>query len=115
MNSESVNFDLLFDADEYRSSGHGPFTFFAYPTTLAVANGLPPDEDACQFLGEVQKRGIDVTIWSTSPAENTTYFACRKDDIQRLFQVLQELEKPDFFGENFCYERTEELFRKANQ
>lgn len=110
MSTNSVNIDALFDADEYRQSGHCPWTFFAYPTTLADDHGLPPDEDACRFLGEVQARGIDVAIWVNGIAENTTYFACRKDDIERLNDALKELETAEAFGQDFCAKRSEELF-----
>jgi hypothetical protein len=110
MNTDFVNLDLLFDADEYRRSGHCPWTFFAYPTTIAVDHGLPPDEDACQLLGEVQARGIEVAIWVDGIADNTTYFACKKDDIQRLHDALEELENSDSFGKDFCAKRSEELF-----
>ena len=92
MSNDFVNLDLLFDADEYRGSGDCPWTFFAYPTSLARPDGLPPDDDACKFLGAVQARGIEVAIWVNGIAENTTYFACKRDDIQRLNDVLAELE-----------------------
>jgi len=110
MSADSVNFDTLFDADEYRQSGHFPWTFFAYPTTLADDRGLPPDETACRLLGEVQARGIGVAIWVNGIADNTTYFACKKDDIERLNDALGELENTDTFGENFCAKRSDELF-----
>ncbi len=110
MSAESVNLDLLFDADEYWRSGHCPWTFFAYPTTLAGAHGLPPDQDACRLLGAVQARGIDVGIWVNGISDNTTYFACKKDDIQRLNEVLEELENTDSFGMGFCAKRSEALF-----
>lgn len=114
MNNDFVNVDLLFDADEYRRSGPCPWTFFAYPTTLAVANGLPPDDDACKLLGEIQARGIDVAIWGNGIADNTTYFACKKDDIQRLNDALKELETSESFGEKFCSNRSEKLFGCSN-
>ena len=65
MNTASVKFELLFDADEYRRSGNFPWTFFAYPTSLAVEKGLPPDADACRLLCDLQAREIDVAIGST--------------------------------------------------
>ena len=108
--SDFVNLDLLFDADEYLRSGPCPWTFFAYPTTAANDNGLPSDVDACRLLGEIQARGIDVAIWVNGIADNTTYFCCRKDDVQRLNDALNELEKPQAFGEDFCKKRSEKLF-----
>ena len=111
MSVHSVNLESLFDADEYYRSEHCPWTFFAYPTTLAVDDGLPPDIDACRFLAEVQARGIDVAIWINGIAENTTYFACKKDDIERLNALVKELESTTF-GKNFCAERSEALFAR---
>ena len=110
MREEFVNLDDLFDANAYRGSGGCPWTFFAYPTSVARVDGLPPDDEACKFLGAIQARGIDVAIWVNGIAENTTYFACKREDIQRLNDVLAELENSDRFGDNFSSKRTEELF-----
>ena len=113
MSTKRVQLDLLFDADAYHQSGHCPWTFFAYPTTLAVTHGLPPDADACRLLAEVQARGIDVAIWANGIADNTTYFACKQDDIQRLTDVVKELER-NMFGRNFCEERSNFLFAQLD-
>lgn len=56
------------------------------------------------------KSGIDVAIWVNGIAENTTHFACRKDDIQRLNDVIQELEDSGEIEKGFCNLRTERLF-----
>ena len=114
MSTDSVNLELLFDADEYHRTEHCPWTFFAYPTTLAVDNGLPPDNDACRFLAEIQACGIDVAIWVNGIAENTTYFACKKDDIERLNDLVKELESTSF-GKNFCVDRSEVLFARLER
>ena len=110
MSSDCIHLDQLFDADEYWRSGGCPWTFFAYPTSLAGSRGLPPDDEACRFLAAIQARGIDVAIWVREIAENTTYFACRRDDIQRLQDAVRELEDGEQFAEDFCAKRTEELF-----
>ncbi|MEE2937842.1 MAG: hypothetical protein VYA84_17785 [Planctomycetota bacterium] len=110
MNTESVKIDLLFDADEYRRTGECPWTFFAYPTSLPTDHGLPLDDDACRYLAAIQSRGIEVAVWGDGVAKNTTYFACRRDDIQRLTDVVNSLETTELFGENFAAIRSEELF-----
>ena len=110
MNNDFVKFDLLFDADEYHRSSECPWTFFAYPTSLARSDGFPRDVEACRFLAAIQARGIDVAIWVNGIAENTTYFACKRDDIDRLNDAMTELENGELFGDNFCAKRTEELF-----
>lgn len=110
MNPHTINFDLLFDADEYHRSGYCPWTFFAYPTSLAVEHGLPPDADACEFLALLQNCGIDVAIWINGIADDTTYFACRKEDIQRLHDTIQEFEDSGLIVKGFCNDRTERLF-----
>ena len=112
MNSNSIRFDLLFDAEEYYRSGICPWTFFAYPTCLADEHGLPPDTKACELLSQVQERGIDVAIWMSAIAENTTYFACRIEDRQRLHDLLDELESSGIIESNFCGNRSELLFAK---
>ena len=110
MNPHSLRFDLLFDADEYHRSGFCPWTFFAYPTSLAVGRGLPPDNEACELLALLQGRGIDVAIWVNGIAEDTTYFACRNEDIERLNHAIQELEDSGMIEKNFCSKRSEHLF-----
>lgn len=112
MNADMINFDMLFDASEYYRSGVCPWTFFAYPTEIAVTRGLPPDIEACELIGHLQKRKIDVSIWVNGIADDTTYFACRKDDIQRLNNALQELEDAGVIEQNFCGIRSELLFSK---
>ena len=113
MNADTVRFEMLFDADEYFRSGHCPWTFFAYPTTLADDRGLPPDADACDLMARLQQRGIDVAVWINGMANNTTYFACRKEDINRLSNALQELEDQGMIEKNFCLNRTERLFSQV--
>jgi aspartokinase len=110
MNPDSINFDMLFDADEYHRSGFCPWTFFAYPTSLADERGLPPDDDACTLLARLQRHGIDVAIWVNGIADDTTYFACRKEDIQRLHETLQELEASGVIEADFLTRRSECLF-----
>ena len=109
--SKSVNWELLFDADEYRRAGGVPWTFFACPTALATADGLPPDEDARKLLAEVLYRGIEVAVWESNVVNNTTYFACKQSDIKRLTELVVELEAT-ILGRNFCAQRSEELFAR---
>ena len=112
MNPDTINFDLLFDAGEYYRSGVCPWTFFAYPTDLAVERRLPPDTEAWELLGHLQERNIDVAIWVNGIAEDTTYFACRKADIQRLNDALQQLEASGIIEKDFCRRHSERLFAK---
>jgi hypothetical protein len=97
-----IRFDLLFDADEYHRSGFCPWTFFAYPTSLADENGLPPDKEACRLLACLQARGIDVALWINGIVADTTYFACRKEDLQRLQNAIRELEDSGDIEKGFC-------------
>ncbi len=110
MDSNSIRFDLLFDAEEYHRSGNFPWTFFAYPTSLASAWELPPDIDACQLLATLQKRGICVAVWVSGICENTSFFACRKEYIQKLNGALKEIEVCGMNGMDFCITRSQELF-----
>ena len=113
MLSHSIRFDKLFDAERYHRTENCPWTFFAYPTSLADGNGLPPDREACELLALIQQRGIDVAIWVSQIVENTTYFACRIDDRQKLDDVLNELQSFGTIDENFCRIRTERLFARC--
>jgi hypothetical protein len=110
MPPDPIQVELHFDADEYRRAGCCPWTFFAYPTSLADNRGLPPDDQACQLLGHLQKRGIAVGIWVSDIGNNTTYFFCRKEDMYRLNTALQELELEGVIEKDFCVTRSERLF-----
>jgi hypothetical protein len=105
----SVNIDELFDADGYWRAGNCPWTIVAYPTSLADEHGLPPDDDAKRLFAELQTRGIQVGIWADAIRENTTYFACPKEDIQRLYETLKELEEHGALENGFCGKRSEYL------
>ena len=115
MNTELNSNKLLFDANEYRRSGGCPWTLFAYPTSLANDQGLPPDEEACQLLGHLRKRGIAVGVWASDFGNDTTYFVCRKEDIYRLNDVLQQLEKEGVIDKDFCVTRSELLFSQVSK
>lgn len=113
MNPELIPNEMFFDPHEYRRSGGCPWTFFAYPTSLADDHGLPPDDEACQMLGHLRKRGIAVGVWVSDFGNDTTYFVCRKEGIHRLIEALQELEKEGVIDKDFCVARTERLFSQV--
>ncbi len=113
MNGQQVNLKRLFDADEYWRSGSCPWTFFAYPTALAVEHGLPADVPVRRFLGDVQASGIDVAIWVGGIDGELNYFACRGEDAGRLLNVIRVLESSGEYGEAFCVRRSRELLSAA--
>jgi hypothetical protein len=115
MNSDSIRFDMLFDADAYYRSGCCPWTFFAYPTSLADDRGLPPDDEACGLLAQLQQHGVEVAVWVNGIANDTTYFACRKEDRYRLDDALRELETQGIITEDFYLSRTERLFAQISK
>jgi hypothetical protein len=99
-----------FDAEAYWRTRNCPWTFFAFPSRLADDHGLPPDEDAKRLLVELRTRGIQVGIWANGIANDTTYFACPKEEIQRLHDALSQLEADGSFEKGFCGKRSEYLF-----
>ena len=110
MDFDSIQFELLFDAEMYHRSGKCPWTFFAYPTSLATDRDLPPDEDACHLLAMLQKQGIPVAVWVSTILENTTFFACRLEDRQKLDVALNEIDVRGINGKDFCISKSEKLF-----
>ncbi len=105
-----VNIHTLFNADKYHRDGNSPWTFFAYPTSLAGEHGLPPDDEAVWLLGELQERGIPVGIWVSEIVENTTFYACPREDIQRVRDAVDERVKDGTLEIDFCARRSECLF-----
>ena len=114
MDQYSIQFERLFDADALNASGQCPWTFFAYPKSLALPNGLPPDAEVCELFGEIQSRGINVAIWVSGISENTIHFACRYEDRHRLQEIINDLESAPRFRENSLAERCEAMFAKAD-
>ena len=106
----SINFDALFDADQLHRSGECPWTFFAFPTSLADSRGLPPDDDAEKLLAELQSRGIPIAIWRNGIAQDTTYFACRYADRLLVDKTLAELENRGMLEQNFLSTLSDYLF-----
>jgi hypothetical protein len=89
---------IFWDANAYWSSGEGcPWTFFAYSRKLADADGLPPDEQACQILALLHSRGLRVGPFTNSPVERVAYLACHKDDIASVTALIRELNVLEYF------------------
>ena len=65
-----------------------------------------------ELLAHIQQRGIDVAIWVSQIVENTTYFACRFGDRQKVDDVLNELQSSGTIDVNFCSTRSERLFAR---
>lgn len=112
MGPAGIHLEKLFDAEAYFRSGASPWTFFAYPTSLAGAFGLPDDDEACRLLAEVQGHGIEVAVWVSEIVFNTTFFVCRSEAVTDLQKVMRQLEVPEYFGDRFCEMRSEALFAK---
>ncbi len=99
-----------FDPAAYYKAGHMPWTFFAYPRSLADKDGMPPDNDAKRLLNILRCRGLEVGVWVETPVPGTSYFACPKDEIERLHRTLTALEAEGQFEQGFCSKRTDYLF-----
>lgn len=105
-----MNLISLFDADAYYTAGNCPWTFFAFPSRLADDMGIPIDDAARRLLQELLRRGIRVGTWRNSPVKDTCYFACPKEEIERVNHAVNELEELGVFEKGFCTSRTEYLF-----
>lgn len=95
----------IWDANEYWSSGEGgPWTFFAYPSRLANADGLPPDAQACELLKNLASRGLRVGPWTNAPTGPVAYLACHKEDIKAVSAAIRDLGLQEY-----CTTRSQEL------
>ena len=108
-----VDVDALFDANALHRSGKCPWTIFAYPTAIARPNGLPPDYEVQMLLAELQKRGIPMAIWLNGIKENTTYFACRPEDRDRVNETIIDLENQGILEKDFLADHSAQLFAWA--
>ena len=105
-----MNAPTQFDADAYWRAGNCPWTFFAFPRVFADDAGMPPDDDAKRLLAALQSQGIPVGTWVNTPVEDTSYFACPKEAIERVCSAVNALEERGEFEKGFCAKRTEYLF-----
>lgn len=112
MNSKSIGFDFLFNADGYYRQGHCPWTYYSCSSGKADEHGLPQDNDAFDLLGRIEELGVDVdvAVWINGIAEDMTYVVCRDDDIQRLKDVFKALEDSGEVEKRYCNQRTGRLF-----
>ena len=91
----------VFDPDHDYEAGVCPWTFFAFPASLARKDGLPLDDRVVQRIQELQQRGIHVGLWRNSPVQGTHYLACPVEQKDLLDLVLNELERLGLDGLKF--------------
>jgi hypothetical protein len=109
--SSDIRLDLLWNVNDYIRLGSIPWTFFAYPTSIAVEHGLPPDVEACKLLATIQANGIQVAIWVNKTAKDTTYFACPYEARHKLHTLIEDLEFSKAIEKDFCRQHSDRLFR----
>lgn len=100
---------VAFDADAYFRGGGMPWTFFAFRSDRVDPDGFPPDADARRYLEAVQAEGIRASVWRATPLPHTCYFACHRDDIERVLELVAALEDGVRFPKSFGTDRSASL------
>ena len=59
---------------------------------------------------QTSERGLDVAVWVNGLADDTSYFACRRDDRQKLDDLLDGLQAAGIIERGFLESRTHQLF-----
>ena len=104
-----------FDADEYAKSGRCPWTFFAFPRSLANEDGLPRDTDAQRLLAAVQDLGVPAAVWVSSVTPGTVYYACPHECRAALDDAPMSLAAQGRWEPGFLSKWSERLFAVATQ
>ncbi len=101
----------LFDADDYYANGHMPWSFLAWPSAMADADGLPHDDEALRFLALLQQRGIPLGVW-TLPEEvghPHTWAVVELDQSGHVADLIASLEREGVIPPNYVNDLTERL------
>lgn len=108
--SSAMELSELIDASNWYRNGETPWTIFAYPTSSARSNGLPPDYEVLALFAELQKCGVSLGIWVDGIGENTTYIACPFSGRVQVDRTVAALEAMGVIEKNFLSEHSNRLF-----
>ncbi|MFM2096835.1 MAG: hypothetical protein RIS70_3959 [Planctomycetota bacterium] len=104
-----------FDADAYAASGRCPWTFFAFPRSLADQDGLPRDPDARSLLAAIRDLGVPASAWVNAATPGTVYYACPYESRDALDDALLTLAARWRWGAGSLSQLSERLFALAAQ
>jgi hypothetical protein len=104
-----------FDADAYAESGRCPWTFFAFPRSLADQDGLPRDPDARSLLAAIRDLGVPASAWVNAATPGTIYYACPYESRDALDDALLTLAAKGRWGAGSLSQLSERLFALAAQ
>jgi len=104
-----------FDPEAYAKSGRCPWTFFAFPRSLADQDGLPRDPDARGLLAAVRDLGVPVAVWANAATPSTVYYACPYESRDALDDALVTLAAQGRWESGSVSQLSERLFEVAAQ
>lgn len=104
-----------FDPEAYAKSGRCPWTFFAFPRSLADQDGLPRDPDARGLLGAVRDLGVPAAVWVNAATPSTVYYACPYESRDALDDALVTLAAQGSWESGSLSQLSERLFEVAAQ
>ena len=107
--SKEIDQSELIDPQSLLDRGECPYTFLAFPASAVDENGLPSDLEARQYIARVQSEGVPVGIWLDTPAKDTGYAFVGPENIEKLNDVLQTLEKSGVYSRSFASDLSERL------
>jgi hypothetical protein len=110
--SGPIDLDQLFDPQPLYERGECPYSFFAFPLSIANQHGVPNDQQAQEYIAAVQADGVPVGIWLATPVEGTAYAVVRPGDIELLHRTIEQLADTRRFSNTFAAELCEKLFQQ---
>lgn len=101
----------LFDADALYRAGRIPWSFLAYPSEIADADGLPVNDEAIAFLAARQRRGVPFGAWRLPPGSSHahTWVVVRHEDSPLVLEAMAALQAEGTIDKGHIRRLTERL------
>lgn len=110
MAQTEVDLSSLIDAKVLLDRGEFPWTFLAFPQSCVDQKGLPADPEAQEYIAAVQSLGVKVGMWLDAPTKDTAYAFVGPEDIPKLRDGLDALQKSGRFPKGYAERLCNRLF-----
>ncbi|MGC4001780.1 MAG: hypothetical protein QM811_00925 [Pirellulales bacterium] len=95
---------------ELRAAGLFDWTIFSFPTALADAEGMPPNETLKDLVRELRSRGFTIDIWCVAMLGPIIYWGCDVAVRAEVLVAIDEFQRERGLSDRFLTEECEKLF-----
>jgi hypothetical protein len=108
MSTGPIRLEELIDAQALLARGEHPWSFLAFPPSLANEDGVPADAEAQEYIGAVQSEGVPVGVWVNTPTTDAYAFV-GPTHIHALHDVLKSFRESGRFPEDYAKKLSDRL------